>query len=246
MTSLPRYPSCWVVRLAVAKTQKFGVSQSGDTVELIERPDGGLSVVVADGQRSGPAAKRVANLVVRRVITLLAEGVRDGAAARAASDALYTARQGRVQATLNILSVDMDAQSVVVVRNNPLPVLVMRQGRLEVLAEPSEPVGLRRYTRPVVREYPLEEDLYVLTFTDGVAHAGTRGGNGWDIAGAFRKHMQRLPGQVEAIADALLEEAVRLDDGRPQDDMTLVLLALARQPAGNLPPIRRLQAQVPL
>ena len=45
-----------------------------------------VSVVLADGQTSGRGAKAVSILVVRKVISLLAEGVRDGAAARAASD----------------------------------------------------------------------------------------------------------------------------------------------------------------
>jgi hypothetical protein len=52
---------------------------------VVERPNGGLSVVLADGQSSGRGAKAISLLVVRKVIGLLAEGVRDGAAARAAS-----------------------------------------------------------------------------------------------------------------------------------------------------------------
>ncbi len=246
MMSVPPYPSRWEVHLAVAKTAKFGVGLSGDTVEIIERPDGGLSVVVADGQRSGPAAKRVANRVVRQVIALLGEGVRDGAAARAASDNLYTERQGKVQASLTILSVDMAAQSVVVVRNTPLPVLVLRGETLETLDAPAEPVGLRRYTRPVVQEYPLEEDLYVLAFTDGITRAGARAGRTWDLPAAFRRAVAQHPHRTQAITDALLEQAVALDEGRPGDDMTLALLHLTRHEAGNRPPVRRLHAQVPL
>ncbi len=242
----PRYPACWVVDLAVAKTQKYGVPQSGDTVEVIERPDGGLSAVLADGQRSGPAAKRIANLVVRKVIALLADGVRDGAAARAASDALYAERQGRVQATLNILSVDMATQSVVVVRNNPLPVLVWRREGLERLDEPAEPLGLRRYTRPVVREFPLEAGLYVLAFTDGVAQAGRARGRAWDLDQAFLRALQHFAPDTQAVVDALLHQAVEQDDGFPKDDMTVVLLHLSQRPAGNLPPVRRLHAHVPL
>lgn len=244
--AVPRYPACWVVNLAVAKTQKYGVPQSGDTVEIIERPDGGLSVVMADGQRSGPAAKRIANLVVRKVIALLSEGVRDGAAARAASDALYMERQGRVQAALNILSVDLAAQSVVVVRNNPLPVLVWRGQRLERLDTPAEPLGIRRYVRPVVQEYPLEPELYVLAFTDGLAQAGQNRGRSWDVAQAFLHALQHFAPDVQAMVDALLHQAVEQDGGFPKDDMSLVLLYLSRRPAGNHPPIRRLHARVPL
>ena len=74
------------LQIGVAKINKYASSESGDTLEVVERPGGGLSVVLADGQRSGKSAKLISNMVVRKVITLLAEGVRDGAAARAASD----------------------------------------------------------------------------------------------------------------------------------------------------------------
>lgn len=246
MSTVLRYPPCWMAHFAVAKTPKFGVTQSGDTVELIERPDGGFSVVLADGQRSGPAAKAVANMVVRRVIALLAEGVRDGAAARAASDALFAARQGKVQATLNILSVDMAAHSLVVVRNNPAPVFVVRAGGLERLDEPAEPVGLRRYIRPVVREYPLESDTHILAFTDGFVHAGERFGQPWDPAQAFLEALRAHPDNPQAVVDTLLHRALVRERGLPADDITLVLVSIGQKPAGDEPPIRRLYAQVAL
>src|SRR5512139_2533193 len=107
------------IQIAVAKTRKYAVSSSGDTVEVVERPQGGISVVLADGQSSGKGAKWISTLVVRKVITLLAEGVRDGAAARAASDSLYTERGGRVSSTLNIISIDQQTSTMVITRNNP-------------------------------------------------------------------------------------------------------------------------------
>src|SRR5512136_2457121 len=107
------------VQVAVAKTNKYAVLESGDTLEVVERPNGGVSVVLADGQTSGRGAKAVSMLVVRKVIALLAEGVRDGAAARAASDSLYTEKQGKVTCTLNIASIDLVTNTVVLTRNNP-------------------------------------------------------------------------------------------------------------------------------
>ena len=78
------------IDLAVAKINKYASAESGDTVELVERPHGGISIVVADGQRSGRSAKAISNIVVRKAISLLAEGVRDGAVARATPDYLRT------------------------------------------------------------------------------------------------------------------------------------------------------------
>jgi hypothetical protein len=93
------------VEVAVAKVGKYATSESGDTLEMVERPQGGISLVLADGQRSGRAAKSISNIVVRKAIALLAEGVRDGAVARAAHDYLRTIRSGKVSATLNIVNV---------------------------------------------------------------------------------------------------------------------------------------------
>src|SRR5512144_2102019 len=119
------------IQIAVAKTNKYAVSESGDTLEVVERPNGGMSVVLADGQTSGRGAKVVSTMVVRKVISLLAEGVRDGAAARAASDYLYTERKGKVSATLNILSVDKQTSTLVITRNNPVPALIAHNDEIK-------------------------------------------------------------------------------------------------------------------
>ncbi|GAI87026.1 unnamed protein product [marine sediment metagenome] len=52
------------VQIAVAKVKKYATSASGDTVEVVERPQGGVSVVLADGQSSGRGAKWVSTFVV--------------------------------------------------------------------------------------------------------------------------------------------------------------------------------------
>ena len=53
------------IQIAVAKINKYAVSESGDTLEVVERPNGGLSVVLADGQSSGRGAKAISMMVVR-------------------------------------------------------------------------------------------------------------------------------------------------------------------------------------
>ena len=65
------------VQFAVAKVSKWASRESGDTLEMIERPHGGLSMVLVDGQTSGRSAKAISNLVARKAIQLLGEGVRD-------------------------------------------------------------------------------------------------------------------------------------------------------------------------
>ena len=45
------------IQLAVAKVVKYGSLESGDTLEIVERPMGGVSCVLADARSSGASAK---------------------------------------------------------------------------------------------------------------------------------------------------------------------------------------------
>ncbi len=230
------------IQIGVAKINKYASSESGDTLEVVERPNGGLSVVLADGQRSGKSAKLISNMVVRKVISLLAEGVRDGAAARAASDYLYTHRSGKVQSTLNILSIDLESRTVVITRNNPNPVLVCLDGEIKMLGEESQPVGLRRGTRPVISELELRTGLMIVTFTDGLPFAGERRGTPFELVAQFER-LVKTSAQPQQVADDLMAQALKLEQDRPGDDISIVVLGVLPRDKDD---VRRMWVRLPL
>ncbi len=231
------------IQISISKVRKFGVSASGDTVEVVERPNGGLSIVIVDGQTSGKGAKSVSMKVVRNVIALLADGVRDGAAARAASDTLFTERHGKVSATLNIISIDQQTQTMVITRNNPAPVLIAMNGEVCALEEESKPIGFHRDTRPVISEVDLVPGMIAVVYTDGLLHAGKRRGEPIDVMRSFRNLIEYEDISPELVADALLEEALRLDDQHPADDISI---AVAMVVPHNGDHIRRMSVNLPL
>lgn len=231
------------VRIAVAKVSKYASSESGDTLEAVERPNGGVSVVLADGQTSGRGAKAVSMMVVRRVIGLLAEGVRDGAAARAASDALFTEKKGQVISTLNIASVDLHSGTIVLTRNNPAPIFVGRGERTDCLGAESVPLGTSRDVRPVITEFEIETGLTVVLFTDGLDHAGQRRGQSMDTCEVIRSLLDEQDPGAQDLADGLLAHAVLLDDGRPADDISVVVLKVV--PHGD-DDVRRMNIRLPI
>jgi serine phosphatase RsbU (regulator of sigma subunit) len=231
------------VQVAVAKIRKYATTSSGDTVEVVERPQGGVSVVLADGQSSGKGAKTISSLVVRKVISLLAEGVRDGAAARAASDNLFTEKGGKVSAALNILSVDYQTRTLVITRNNPAPAILALHDQIKWLDEPSNPIGLYRDTRPVISEVPLETGLIAIAFSDGIMHAGERYGQSLDIIGCLRELFEEESPSPQMIADALLEHAMRLDHHRPVDDISVVVMSVIQHTGDE---VRRMTVRLPL
>ncbi len=231
------------ISIAVAKTNKYAVSESGDTLEITERPNGGVSVVLADGQTSGRGAKAVSSMVVRKVIGLLAEGVRDGAAARAASDYLFSERSGKVTACLNILSVDLQTQTIVITRNNPTPVFVARGEQVECITNETVSIGTNRNIRPSITEFPLESGITIVMYTDGIKFAGDRSGQPLDICILLEAMLEEEDPTAEEIADNILAQAIRVDNNRPNDDMSVVVL---RSSPVESDQIRRMTVRLPI
>ena len=232
------------VQIAAAKINKYASSESGDTLEATERPNGGLSIVLADGQTSGRGAKSVSMMVVRKVISLLAEGVRDGAAARAASDTLYTEKSGKVSCTLNIASIDLETNTMVLSRNNPSPIFICHGEQVDCIGVKSIPLGVNRGIRPVITEVELEPGLIIVMYTDGLTHAGKRRGHPMDVCNAIQAMLEEQETTPQELADALLAHAVELDEGRPADDISVVVIKVS--PRDTSDQVRRMNVRLPI
>lgn len=232
------------IEIAVAKTHKYASRESGDTVETGERPTGGISVVMVDGQGSGAAAKSLSMLVSSKAISLLKEGIRDGAVARGTHDFLHAFRHGKVSATLDLVSVDLATSEVVVARNNPTPYIRGQDECYEYCTEVSGPIGLQRHMRPIVDQYPAEPGLRLVVYSDGVYGAGKRRGSPFDPLEYLRDNA-RSSSSAEDIADGMLMAAIGADANRPHDDMTVVVVSLTPI-EGEREPIRRMYVSLPL
>jgi serine phosphatase RsbU (regulator of sigma subunit) len=174
--------------------------------------------------------------------------VRDGAAARAAHDYLRTLRGGQVSATLNIVSVDLGTRTIVVSRNSHCPAIIAHGsgGEFLLLDETSHAIGIHARTRPVITELPIALGLHVVVFTDGVLSAGVRYGERWDVLGFVREQIGACSGEMcaRSLADALLRRAVELDRGRPDDDISVVVVSV--MPQQEMDDVRRLSVRFPI
>jgi hypothetical protein len=63
-----------------------------------------------------------------------------------------------------------------------------------------------------------------------------------DVGLSLQSQLDEEEPSAQEIADALLEEAVRLDDGRPVDDCSVVVLRVL---GGNTDTVRRMNVRLP-
>ena len=215
-----------LIHIGVAKTNKWAKSESGDTVEVVERRLGGISGILVDGQGSGEAAKRISSLVVARAIALIAEGARDGAVVRAAHDALYASRGGKVSADLAMLSVDLNSGTLVVTKNGRCLLMVRHDGCTQQVGEEAPALGIYAGTRPWIREYSLMEGSMAVAMSDGVVEAGQRYGQRWAGDEMLSHLASTEPRDASELAHRLLETAVGKDKGRPLDDMAVMVVGV--------------------
>ncbi len=232
------------IQTAVAKIGKYASGESGDTVEVVERPHGGISMIVVDGQRSGRSAKTISNLVARKAMSLLAEGVRDGAVARATHDYLRTHRRGQVSAELNIVSIDLVTNTIVISRNSRCPVLVRQGETVQWLLEETEAVGIHPNTKPAITEVAIQLDTTVIVFTDGILHAGTRYNDPLDVLTMVSQLDPDGTLPARQLADDLLDAALLRDRNRPQDDSTVLVVKVLAQSARS--EVRRMTITFPI
>jgi serine phosphatase RsbU (regulator of sigma subunit) len=230
------------IQFGAAKVNKYASRESGDTVEIVERPTapGGFTLILADGQGSGRNAKTLSQLVTTKCVSLIKEGVRDGVVARAVSDHLYAYRHGQVSATLNLLTVDFVTHSLVITRNNPEPTYLIRRpalapetsepvsaiSEITVLDEEVTAIGIYPRTRPVIREVELEAGLTAIAFSDGISGAGARYEEKLDVLAALQNILNSPDPNftAQSLADQLLELAINQDRRRPQDDMSVIVV----------------------
>lgn len=217
------------LRFAVAKINNAFLAKSGDTVEIIERPNGGLSAVMADGRINGQSNKGISTMLSHRVIGNISEGVRDGSAIRAVSSRVFAEHNGHVQADLTVISADMQSNTILVSRNTPVPVFVVSEGKVDCLTTESEQIGLRADITPAIVELPIQPGLVVVAFSDGIIHAGQQSQQAFEISTSIESFLEEQEPTAQEIADFLLNQAIRMDNGRPHDDMTVVVMTVSYQ-----------------
>ncbi len=216
------------VQIAINKTNKFGQSQGGDTAEIVERPRGGISLILVDGQGSGQGAKRISSLVANKAVSMIGDGARDGAVARAVHDYLYTMRHGKVSATLTILSVDISSGTLLITRNCNTPVIISYPGGgIDILDKPVPPIGVHPLLRPDIQQVELKENIRVAAFTDGIYKTGSEDE---EVLTILETGLKKGEISLQQLGQDLFGKALELEKKKPRDDMTLALLGLEPGP----------------
>lgn len=229
------------IQAAIAKVDRYSSSEQGDKVEVIERPHGGMSIILAEGKLNGRRSKAVALKGVHKLLTLISEGIHDGAATRAVLGNLHNEHAGKAELALSVLSCDLTSGTLVITKNNDLPVALVREDNVDYLRMEQDDTDLA--LNPRVFQFQIEPGLTFVFCSDGILKAGTQGGQPFDLDLNLEAIYEEDEPSVRELADYLLTQAISQDIGRPRDDMSVIVLRVVAKSNKN---IRRVDIQVPI
>lgn len=215
------------IKIGLAKTSKYANESCGDSCDIAERPHGGISAIIADGQGNGLSAHHTSSWVVNKAAQLISDGARDGAVARAVHDYLYAIKDKKVSCTLTVVSADLDTETAVISRNSNCPVIVKTESYETVYNEAVEPIGVNRHMKPLMYEIPLEPGMIIVSYTDGIAHAGRkRTGHVAEFDKIMEIVRKNTAEDTSFIAKTIMDYALSLDADKASDDMTVLVMGV--------------------
>ncbi|SET22502.1 SpoIIE family protein phosphatase [Anaerobranca gottschalkii] len=229
-----------LVNVAISKVNKHGQRIGGDTAEIVERPLGGVTGIIVDGQGSGRSAKVISNSIVGKITNLISDGARDGAVARAVQDYLFAMKDGKVSATLTMISLALDTQSIIISRNSHCPVIVIDNEREIIFEEQVQPLGFYKFSKPLIKELPLKTGMTIMAYTDGLMSAGKKYNNPINDGDIINILKEKISTQNKA--DKILDLALQLDGQKPNDDITILVIETSEEESL----IRKINATFPL
>jgi PAS domain S-box-containing protein len=203
-----------------------GMEVGGDFYDLFEMSHGAWAVVIGDVCGKGP---RAAELTALARYTIRATGVRDRSP-RAILETLNEAvvrQRGDTQFLTAVCAcleaTDSGARLVMACAGHPPPLVLRGSGRVER-------TGLRGPLIGIYGEIDLSEEAMelgpgdtLLLYTDGVTEA--RGDGGFMDMDGLERELARCGGQgADAVASHIERAVLELQEGRPRDDVAIVVV----------------------
>ena len=230
------------IQAAIAKVDSYTSPQEGDKVEIIERPNGGISIIMAEGKLDNQRSKAISIKAVHALMGLISDGIHDGAASRAVLTNLKNEHHGRASVALSVISCDLESQTIIITKNNCVPVVIILPEQVDFLNLESETLAGGCIT-PAVFQFQLESDLTFFLLSDGICSAGGQSHQSLDIREIMETFLEDQSMDVQAMADFVLNQAISLDTGEPKDDMTVVVFRVRPVLFNG---IRRVSIQFPI
>ncbi|GEA14570.1 serine phosphatase [Moorella sp. E308F] len=216
----------WKLTVGTAATPRYKADVSGDACLVANLEPGRQLLVLGDGMGAGREAAETSSTAIELVRDLLAAGFTPEKTLRTVNMILLLRTPQESFTTCDLTLINCGNGTAEFYKLGACPTFIQRDGLVKTLSSHSLPVGiLEDLQLEPMREELQEGDLLVMV-SDGVleAHRDINEKERW-----LAKALQRVgDARPQEIADRLLKQARALVDGKPRDDMTVMVARIER------------------
>ena len=223
-----------VIEFGVAKTGRYDIEESDETTEIIERPMGGQTVVYCSGMRNGRKSKILSSVIANKVLEKTAENFKDSSAIKYVSDQINREYAGEVCGNFCMFSADFETRTIVVSRCTNLPVFYYQHSQFNVWDTKTQQIGSGKGIHPVITEIPIISGTVIMMLSEGILNAGQNSGEKTDITDMIQNVIEDSEEMsADQIANLFLSSASAMDENKPQDDMTAIVIKVSNNSAAH-------------
>ena len=209
----------FVVDTGVAYAAKNGKFLSGDSFTELEIGQRNFAMAISDGMGNGERAYLESRETLDLLQKILLSGIDEEVAIKSINSILSLRTTDEIYATLDLAMIDLQNASTRFIKVGSSPSFIKRGNKVLKVEANNLPIGIiPEFEVDVVNEQLMAEDI-VIMMSDGI-YDGPKFIENKDIW-LKRKIREIETDDPQAIADLILEEVIRANDGRIDDDMTV-------------------------
>lgn len=208
------------ITTGIAREVKDKGGISGDNYSFLELSSGQQMMVLSDGMGTGPAAAAESSTAVNLLEKYLEAGFDRKLAIKAINSVMVLNSPDDDYATIDLAIVDLYTGEAEFVKIGAASTFIKRMdGSIDAINSSTLPMGILNEVDMEYKSTKLNHGDLLIMLTDGIQDSGRTGEHEW-ITGALEEIKSRNPQQV---ADELLQRAKQRNDGKIEDDMTVMV-----------------------
>lgn len=211
-----------------ATKAKSGQKVCGDSFNVVYTSRDKMVMLLSDGMGSGENAAKESGRTVSMMEKFLSAGFDCELCAELINSSLILRGDKESFATLDLCAIDLSLSSISFIKLGAAVSYIKSGDKISKVWAKSLPAGILTETEPEKHMLSFESDTVIILMSDGVADIALKHPQreGW-IENELKKITPGTNPQI--IASRILDTAIKLEEGKTRDDMTVIAACLFKK-----------------
>ena len=205
--------------------ERYGSVVNGDSYAFINTNDGKFVAALSDGMGSGEKAAFQSRTTINLIEQFMETGFDKDITIKLINSILALNSSDDYYSTIDLSVIDLDNGKTEFVKIGAAPTYIKRNDKIEVIKTASLPAGILGNMEVELVSKQLADGDMLIMISDGILDSYEDIDKNEDKEKMFIKHIEEIKSiNPQTIADIVLDKAYKKYDGKPSDDMTVIVV----------------------